>query len=89
MSKHTPGPWRTSYDRRERKHSVVGDGMWFAKISWTVISDRNEADAKLIAAAPDLLDALKAAVAQLERHGFDGLSSGANAAISKAEGGAA
>ncbi len=43
-------------------------------------------DAILFSAAPDLLKALKNAVEQLERMGADGLSSGANDAIAKAEG---
>jgi hypothetical protein len=87
-SKHTPGPWRASYDRQKRRHSFVGDGMWFANVSWTVISDRNEADAHLIAAAPDLLDWLKSIVADHDTgHGVSLASIGhARVAIAKAEG---
>lgn len=78
-TKHTPGPWRASRDRLSGNHGIVGDGMWFAKISWTVRDDRNEADARLIAAAPELLDAANLAmegievvdllVASIEKHG--------------------
>jgi hypothetical protein len=92
-TKHTPGPWKASYDRYERKHSFVGDGMWFGKISWTVTSDRNEADARLIAAAPELLEALKLFV-RAEKMARDGnppqdadeLIKLGDSAIAKAEG---
>ena len=95
-TKHTPGPWKASYDRYERKHSFVGDGMWFGKISWTVTSDRNEADARLIAAAPELLDALQH-LSDVYEHIWVKMSDGemaivrgawevAAAAIAKAEG---
>lgn len=63
---HTPGPWKTSRDRLSGNHGLVGDGMWFAKISWTVRDDRNEADARLIAAAPDLLELSRFLIERLD-----------------------
>lgn len=63
MVEHTPGPWETSRDRLSGNHGLVGDGMWFAKISWTVRDNRNDADARLIAAAPDLLAVVRDACA--------------------------
>lgn len=68
MSEHTPGPWQTEselpYARKPRVHAK----------DWTLIAEVGnaqnerqdiwEADARLIAAAPDLADALgKALVA--------------------------
>ncbi|RWL14858.1 MAG: hypothetical protein EOR57_31425 [Mesorhizobium sp.] len=55
--KFTPGPWRDNPDGKH--HELVGDGMWFAKLRWTVTGPRNSADARLIAAAPDLYAALR------------------------------
>lgn len=60
--KHTPGPWEA------REHS---DGShWF--VDWeqggegyTLVDGLSEADARLIAAAPDLLQKLKALVNML------------------------
>ena len=53
MSKHTPGPWEA------REHS---DGShWFVDWDggWTAGDELSEANARLIAAAPDLLNALE------------------------------
>ena len=59
-AEHTPGPWsvvRASCDDNGDVRYVL-DGIKEAKA----------ADARLIAAAPDLLEALKATVASWERH---------------------
>lgn len=60
---HTPGPWEFNLDAHGRGR-VRGDGCWVAT-TWTVADDDNyrrypaEANARLIAAAPCLLSALK------------------------------
>lgn len=46
MSKHTPGPWRTN----------GGDDVWIGDARCIYVGDKD--DARLIAAAPDLLDVL-------------------------------
>lgn len=46
MSNHTPGPWRTN----------GGDDVWIGDARCIYVGD--EDDARLIAAAPDLLEAL-------------------------------
>jgi hypothetical protein len=65
MSKHTPGPWR--YRKGDEwSHSVVTDHGTLpdgSENAWTVATlnknrDEHEANAKLIAAAPELLEAL-------------------------------
>ena len=70
--KHTPGPWTAEYDNRGNG----GFGEWYnvgpARVY--IVGESSEADARLIAAAPDLLEALEAAVDQLE--GFDGIAAG-------------
>lgn len=60
MSKHTPGPWRY------KPHSVDGNYMLIFCSDDSSEGDNlrgycGEANARLIAAAPDLLGALKAA----------------------------
>ncbi len=64
MSGHTPGPWRTSWSYA---------GCWLvycsndpSASSHTHFSPEREADARLIAAAPMLLEALRKCAAQLE-----------------------
>ena len=74
MNGHTPGPWRLSpllsgseNDRGFRIFASDGrDGtMWIADVSPVIDNDRGDAseegkaNARLIAAAPDLLEALK------------------------------
>ena len=61
MSKHTPGPWQFATEGRERKiiadrHTTMCDTFYYP---WC---PDNDADWLLIAAAPDLLEACKAAL---------------------------
>lgn len=71
MSKHTPGPWEKS-KKRDGTRVVLSSGRVIrAKVHGplTVGSpgyDEAEANARLIAAAPDLLEAAKAALRGLE-----------------------
>lgn len=64
MSKHTPGPWEVSEDDPCEIESA--DGRFVAmvlpapELNWDMNAER-EANARLIAAAPDLLAALRAA----------------------------
>lgn len=84
---HTPGPWKLIWWGNERypyplSIDTADDACWIARNG----TCSNPADARLIAAAPDLLAALKAvmAVADRKTDEFDR----ARAAISKAESGA-
>lgn len=76
MSKHTPVPWQVI------DSNVYGNGL-------RSLLPANGADAKLMAAAPDLLRELKRLVAAVDRlpsNPLDGLADEARAAIAKAEG---
>jgi hypothetical protein len=91
MRKHTPGPWIYYADlpSDDPNWHIVTTANKMRVLANVHIEPGNlmdEANARLIAAAPDLLAALKNAVAQLERLGSDGLSSGAIDALAKAEG---
>jgi hypothetical protein len=82
MSKHTPGPWWTDakYDGRELGCSIIAartdsgplpgnptrGQIAFATAILNTQARECEANAKLIAAAPELLDALKLAEQWLE-----------------------
>lgn len=70
MSKHTPGPWEVGQQRRFeeltprwiiRPEGEFPHGLWIADGGW-IGHEETEANARLIAAAPDLLAALKEAV---------------------------
>lgn len=100
MSKHTPGPWRleeadgAAYICMQVKaldgESLMGDERYYPWVP------SNLADWHLIAAAPELLEALKDAASALryirEAHGelygvgFDRVETNSAAAIAKAEG---
>jgi hypothetical protein len=86
-TQHTPGPWtfyrRSSCDRGD-SYGVRAP----APHHWVIPTlNINPADARLIAAAPDLLEALKDALCALECCGKDYLAaSKAQAAIAKATG---
>lgn len=100
-AKHTPGPWCT---HRNGFSSVyiearVGGGMLQEVACCGPTnegSDQQEANARLIAAAPELLDALRGLLALEEENlrGYDDIDvcaevQFARAAIAKAEGGEA
>lgn len=65
MNKHTPGPWKMNGSATVR--TVVDDTL-IARVDWipgTFIAER-AANTALIAAAPDLLEALQCALVDLE-----------------------
>lgn len=97
MSNRTPGPWAYFHKWKYNSHHVslplTGGGMRLGLFPRDGIETENpEADARLIAAAPELLDALKAIVSSLSEHDEEGLIEHvepmrkARAAIAKAEG---
>ena len=94
MNKHTPGPWRVvsgldwpngPEERTTVVVALLGEPCHVAVLN--SMSDNPEADARLIAAAPDLLAALKVAVDLAERHYPDDKRlAPCYAAIARAEG---
>ncbi len=105
MSKHTPGPW--AYRPSNDGHFIAGVGEnsgYLAEVRQCRSKQDIRADARLIAAAPELLAALRGMLAIVNESGgvagyhlngntaewdeFDEVDA-ARAAIAKAEGGAA
>jgi hypothetical protein len=66
MSKHTPGEWAHRINKDETAYVVEAGHRLICKMSWHSASDfypkqrQSEANARLLAAAPDLLAALVA-----------------------------
>ena len=64
-SKHTPGPWEVDYEGPCRLAIIAPNDVDGAMVAFTnlqnVDGDMDEANARLIAAAPDLLKAIKIA----------------------------
>jgi len=58
MTQHTPGPWHVGVKQAEK---IIYDASGWAVANATVYHGENDAkaNARLIAAAPDLLEALK------------------------------
>jgi hypothetical protein len=81
MSEHTPGPWQLRgfniYDNNKRLVANAGGEYKM---------DVDRANAKLIAAAPDLLRACEAMLAQIGRPGMAEARQKALDAIQKAKG---
>jgi len=92
--KHTPGPWFVNQDEDGNYRSIGSAGWWgLAQVVVRFEGERNDdatglANANLIAAAPDLLAALKAFVADFDASVSDpdATTDAARAAIAKAEG---
>jgi hypothetical protein len=80
-TQHTPGPWTISGGFSNRVY-LINDAKGFA-IGETVYADtRNPADARLIAAAPDMLAALQHVLERATMPGF--LRDEVKAAIARA-----
>jgi hypothetical protein len=85
-AKHTPGPWQITR-AKGLPHAIVAPHPEIGTIpvATVVIANDHEANANLLAAAPDLLEMLKVAQLWLDVDGrFD--MRGINAAIAKATG---
>lgn len=94
-AKHTPGPWDVNASRNGYTSEVAIEGpireQETAPVCWigaNRISSENEANARLIAAAPELLAACRAALEfiQAQRMGSGNAEPLLLAAIKKAEG---
>lgn len=87
--KHTPGPWRLSghsEDSPEKLSVEDGYGYFIAEVDFGLAQ---KANARLIAAAPELLEALESILASSDAGNaaiLDRLTSKARAAIAKATG---
>jgi len=94
MNAHTPGEWHVTGKRDiNGKHLHIGcKGSMMALASLNAVHIDTEANARLIAAAPDLLAELSALLAMCERQddfnddGDGGMFERARAAIAKAKG---
>lgn len=65
----TPGPWHVSNEGK----LIIRDDTWFSHVAWAGYATNNEefAAARLIAAAPELLEALQACLPIWENHKLD------------------
>lgn len=63
MNKHTPGPWRSALKSEKTWHVGVytasGEEVAHVAVKSALSSNRRDADARLIAAAPDLYALLR------------------------------
>ena len=95
-AQHTPGPWRSSGSLTIYIEARLGDG-WIQEVCSVGpteadkgYGEQQQANARLIAAAPDLLEALQAVLANsLDSKGLADAHKQARAAIAKATGGKA
>lgn len=89
-TKHTPGPWSTEVDRKKALEiNIVSGNRPFVATAWPANhpDKEQEANARLIAAAPDLLKALEELLEVTDFHELYGSrTEAARAAIAKATG---
>lgn len=98
-TKHTPGPWLRDRESGFDCDVRAANGRKIASVNvqnapkskkgWLSRQKENEANARLIAAAPDLLNALAEIVAAADGDGWKALDAGFNnarTAIAKATG---
>jgi hypothetical protein len=68
MSAHTPGPWSVSWDCNGLAHVGMGPNCTVSRVMAPPAGDQ-EANARLIAAAPELLEALRHLLHNIEATG--------------------
>lgn len=93
QAKHTPGPWE--WDGSVWQYDEQEEAPWLVQAPWHDVKSKavlsgsircnTEADARLIAAAPELLEALQALLAESVYESM--ATATARAAIAKATGG--
>jgi hypothetical protein len=87
---HTPGPWTAEkLNETSRRISYVGPpGMGIGDEVCVLYDQNNEDDARLIAAAPEMLEALIRVCSWMDDNGYDAVdqSFAARAAVRKAIG---
>lgn len=71
-SKHTPGPWKVTYDRVFDRYQLRSKNGSFGHFhGWSsdgvTTEDEDRDNSRLIASAPELAEALKVALATIER----------------------
>jgi len=95
MSEHTPGPWTVDVSDGWIRTVDPVEGLAVCRMRPTCVTSTWEANARLIAAAPDLLDAAKLTTLHFKRNQVSGNFQGddeheawvaLNKAITKAEG---
>lgn len=94
MSKHTPGPWETDRNNVHTgqiatiHHCLNNDWVEVWSPNWPADEAEQEANARLIAAAPEMLEALQVAELALRERGLRacGEYKQIEAAIAKATG---
>ncbi len=92
-TKHTPGPWKRAHHGHYNQIQIYTKNIYHP-LAVVQNQEDMQANARLIAAAPDMLEALAAMVDMFERHieGRSGPDDASNrwdmarAAIAKAEG---
>ena len=63
-TKHTPGPWSVGVTSDGGEIDIIAADGWFVSVACDSVGEGDtEANAHLIAAAPDMLEALELAVA--------------------------
>jgi hypothetical protein len=70
LAGHTPGPWRASIDLRTGAFTIEDDNriaVLCSRADWDHRAAESAANARLIAAAPDLLSEMKRYLPLLER----------------------
>lgn len=69
-TKHTPGPWRTlSHDTLHNVRHIDAGPKGYERITVAILDGKqSEANARLIASAPELLEAFQELVAINEEH---------------------
>ncbi len=80
MTQHTQGPWHATYDKRRDNYSISAGlqketSMLIAFTRGESVPANQEANARLIASAPELLEALELvqAIAKSDRKKIEGM----------------